>query len=996
MNLKRLFVAMALSLFAFVMQARAQDKVVTGKVTDAAGAAVAGATIKIKGGKALGKTNSDGTFSVKAPGNGVLEFTSVGFTPVEMQVPASGVMNVSVKAGDENLNEVVVNTGYGSSRKKDLTGSVVSVSSKDFVKGALTTPEQLIAGKVAGVSVTPNGGAPGSGSTIRIRGGASISGSNDPLIIIDGVPLSNDGISGSANALNLINPNDIETFNILKDASATAIYGSRASAGVILITTKRGKLGKPTFNFSSNTTVYTPGKQIEVLSAQQFKDFVNANGKAADIALLGNANTNWQDEIFKTAIGSDNNLSMSGAIGKKTPFRASVGYLNQNGTLKGGNMKRSSASIAISPKFLKEHLKVDINLRGVVTESKFANEGAIGASVSFDPTKPVYSNSNRFGGYWEWLDPNSTTGLKSLAPLNPLGLLNQKIDKSHVERSIGNVQFEYKFHGFEDLKAVVNMGYDVATGTGTIVINDSAAMSYKRFKDANGKYHGGVNNIYRQEKKNTVLDAYLNYAKDLSIGRIDATVGYAYNDFKTTNYNYTDNTTDGSISSSPVYSYDAPRNLIISVFGSLKYSYKGKYLLTASARKDGASKFSKANRWGVFPSAAVGWRIKEEAFLKNVKAINDLKVRVGYGLTGQQGIGGSYLYQQNYYQSSNQSQYQFGNTFYNLYAPGGFNAAIKWEETKTINVGVDYSLFNNRVSGSIEYYEKKTDKLFSPAQQPAGSNFTNVIDANIGSMTNKGVDFNINLGVIRKKDLNWDLAFNINYNKNEITNLTLNDDPNYLGNFAGGISGGTGNTIQINSVGYARNAFYVYKQVYDPKTGKAIDGLFEDLNRDGTVNSSDLYRYKQPDPVLFLGLSSSVNYKQWNAGFVARANIGNYMYNNVASNTGTKRNIINPIGVLNNGSTSVLTSGMSGNGSNYYLSDYWMENASFFRMDNINIGYNFGKVFNNKANLRLSANVQNAFVITKYKGLDPEQSGGIDNNLYSRPRIFVLGIGLDF
>jgi iron complex outermembrane receptor protein len=996
MNLKRLFVAMALSLFAFIMQAGAQDKVVTGKVTDATGAAVPEATIKIKGGKALGKTNSDGTFSVKAPGNGVLEFSSVGFTTVEMQVPASGVMNVSIKSGNENLNEVVV-IGYGTAKKKDLTGSVVSISSKDFVKGIITTPEQLIAGKVAGVAVTPNGGAPGSGSTIRIRGGASLSGSNDPLIVIDGVIIDNNGISGSANALNLINPNDIESFNILKDASATAIYGSRASAGVIIITTKRGKIGKPTFNFSSTISAFTPGKQIDVLSAKQFSDFVKANGGASDVALLGTANTNWQDEIFKTAIGVDNNLSMSGAIFKKVPFRASIGYLNQQGTLRGGSLKRTSASVVISPKFFKDHLKVDVNLRGVVSENNFANEGAIGAAVSFDPTKPVNSNSKRFGGYWEWLDPNSTTGLKSLAPLNPLGLLNQRSDKSHVERSIGNIQFDYKFHGFEDLKAVVNMGYDVSKGTGNIVINDSAAMSYKRHKDENGKFHGGVNNIYRQEKTNLILDAYLNYVKEISIGRFDATVGYSYNDFKTTDYNYTDNTTDGSITGPPpAFDYNIPRNTIVSVYGRLNYSYKGKYLLTASARKDGSSKFSKANRWGVFPSVAVGWRIKDESFLKNVAVINDLKLRASYGLTGQQGIGSNYLYQQNYYLSGNQSLYQFGNSFYNLYAPGGFNAAIKWEDTKTLNVGVDFSILKNRVSGSIEFYEKKTEQLFAPAQQPAGSNFTNTIDANIGSMTNSGVDFNVNLGMIRKKDLTWDVAFNINYNKNEITNLTLNNDPNYLGNLTGGISGGTGQTVQINSVGYAHNAFYVFKQVYDQKTGKPIDGLYDDINRDGTINSSDLYRYKQPDPLVFMGLSSSVNYKNWNAGFVARANVGNYIYNNVASNTGTRRNIINPIGVLNNGSTEVLNSGFSGNGSNYYLSDYWIQNASFIRIDNINIGYNVGKVFNNKANLRLSANVQNAFVITKYKGLDPEQNGGIDNNLYSRPRVFVLGLGLDF
>ncbi len=997
MNLKRLFVAMALSLFAFVMQATAQDKVVTGKVTDAAGAAVAGATIKVKGGKALGKTNSDGTFSVKAPSTGVLEFTSVGFATIEMQVPTSGVVNVSLKTGNDSLGEVVV-IGYGSAKKKDLTGSVVSITSKDFVKGALTSPEQLITGKVAGVAITPNGGAPGSGSVIRIRGGASVNASNDPLIVIDGVPLDNGGISGAANPLNMINPNDIESFNILKDASAAAIYGTRASNGVIIITTKKGKLGKPTFGFSSVTSVYTPSGKVKVLSANQFRDYVNANGKTSEKALLGTANTDWQDEIYQTAVGSDNNLSFSGAIFKKVPFRASVGYLNQKGILIGGSLKRTTASINATPKFFKDHLKVDINIKGVVSENKFANEGAIGSAVNFNPTAPVYSGNKRFGGYWEWLDPNSTTGLKSLAPMNPVALLKQYDNRSHVERSIGNAQFDYKLHFFPDLRAVVNIGYDVSRGRGNVVINDSAASGYKRYKDDAGKFHGGTNNQYLQEKTNYVIDKYLNYTKSTSFGDWDVMAGHSWQDNQTKGYNFKDKTYDGS-ETDPLplaYAYGLGHNNLESYYGRLRYSLKSKYYFTASIRQDASSRFSKDNRWASFPSGSAAWRISQESFLKNIKAINDLKLRVGFGVTGQQDGIGDYTYLPNYQISSNQSSYQFGSTFYIPATPLAYKTTTGWERTEMFNYGVDFALFDNRITGSLEYYDRTTKYLLFYSNLPSLSNFTNKFTINSGIQNNKGFEFSVNAAMVKKKDFTWDLGFNITYNKNTIEQITEYYNPTVPGQLTGGISGGTGNTVQIQAVGGSRSAFYVFKQVYDPKTGKPLDNVFEDLNRDGKINERDLYTYKQPDASVFGGLTSNFTYKKWNAGFVMRGSFGNYVYNNVASNSGVKRSILNPIGIIQNGSTEVLNSNLSGDGTNYYKSDYWVENASFLRMDNISLGYNVGKVFNNKANLRVSGNVQNVFVITKYSGLDPEVGGGIDNNLYVRPRVFVLGVSLDF
>lgn len=998
MNLKRLFVAMMLPLFAFVMQAHAQDKVVTGKVTDASGAAVSGVTIKIKDGKALGSTKPDGTFSVKVTGNPTLEFSSIGFASIEAQVPASGSMSISIKPSKDDLNEVVVNIGYGSSKKKDLTGSVVSVTSKDFVKGALTTPEQLITGKVAGVAITPNGGAPGSGSVIRIRGGASLNASNDPLIVIDGVPLDNNGISGSANALNLINPNDIESFNILKDASAAAIYGSRASNGVIIITTKKGRAGKPSFNFSTISSIYTPTGNVDILSAQQFRDYVKANGSASDVAMLGNANTDWQKEIYKTSFGVDNNLSMTGAIFKKVPFRASLGYLNQQGILKGGNLKRTTASIGISPKFFKDHLKVDINLKGVVSENKFANEGAIGSAVSFDPTQSIYGASREFGGYFQWVDPGADPNIRlnSLAPKNPVGLINQYDNRSHVERSIGNIQFEYKFHGLEDLKATVNLGYDVANGHGSVIISDSAGSSYRRFKDANGKFHGGNNNIYKQTKQNVLLDAYLNYVKETKYGKFDAMMGYSFQNFKSTNYNYNDVTYDGSVVSTPNFDFDKPENTLISVYGRLNYNYKGKYYVTASARKDGSSRFSKANRWGVFPSYAVAWKISEESFLKNSKLVNELKLRAGYGKTGQQDGIDLYLYQQSFYYGGNQSQYQFGNTYYSTVTPAGYNSNLRWETTEMKNVALDFGIKNNRLTGTIEYYERTTNSLLNDAQQSAGTNFTNNIKANVGSMKNSGLEVSLNYAVIKKKDLNWDVAYNITYNKNEITNLTIAPDPTFKGNQYGGISGGTGNTVLVNSVGYARGSFYMYKQVYDEKTGKPIENLFEDKNRDGQINSNDLYQYKQVDPRVFMGLSSNVTYKKWNAGIVMRTNLDNYLYNNIRSARGLRTEVLPGKKYLSNASSEVLATNFKGGNDKMFISDYWIENASFLRCDNINVGYDFGKVLNSKADLRATLNVTNVFVITKYKGLDPEISGGIDNNIYKRPRVFSLGLNLSF
>ena len=939
-----------------------------------------------------------------------LIFSSVGYGTKEAAITGNTV-NVSLEITNATMNEVVV-IGYGTRQKKDLTGSVTNITSKDFNKGTIATPEQLIAGKVAGVQIVSNGGAPGSGCTIRIRGGASLSANNSPLIVIDGVPMDFGGISGAANPYSLINPNDIESINILKDASATAIYGSRASNGVIIITTKKGKSGKPGFTFSSQYSLSTPSNHADVLSPTEFRAYVNSHGTAQQRAMLGAANTNWFDQIFRKANGTDNNLVMSGSL-KWTPYRISLGYFNQEGVLKTGNLQRKSISINLGPSLFKNYLRIDLGIKSSFTNTRFANEGAIEAAANFDPTQFVHSGSKRFGGYYEWLDPNSTTGLKTLAPRNPLGLLEQRLDISDVSRHIMNALVDYKLHFFPDLHAKVNLGWDVATGEGSVYVPDSAASAYKYYQDANGVLHGGVDNHYLQRKFNTLLEPYLAYAKDIrSIkSKVDVVLGYSYQEFiaRNTNgmadpngpltddkgrwtpfYNYT---ADRVLTSAPTYRHDRDVQRLISYYGRVNFSFNDKYLVTGSLRRDGSSHFAPETRWGWFPAGAFAWRIKSEPFMENSRVFSDLKLRIGYGETGQQEFRATYLPIYNVGNTS--AQYQFGGAFYPVFRPEGYNPNLKWESTATSNLGLDFGFLSNRLTGSIDVYYKKTKDLLNAITQPAGTNFTNIIIANVGNMENKGVELNLNATAVKSKRTTVDLNFNFTYNHNEITKLTLFTDSSYIGNTFGGISGGTGNTILINSVGFNRGAFYVYQQVYD-ENGKPVEDLFVDRNGDGQITDKDLYRYKGIDPKILMGFSSNVTWRKWFGGFLMRASIGNYMYNNRFASTGTKNTILNPLGFLSNGSSVVLKNDFVGGGSRFFLSDYFVENASFLKMDNIYVGFDAGSFLAKGTTLRLGASIQNVFMVTKYKGVDPEIPGGIDNNFYPRPRIFTISANLDF
>ena len=951
---------------------------VSGIITSEDKQPLIGATVVVKGTGTGMVTDLDGKYSLQVPDqNAVLMISYTGFAEQQITVGTQTTIDIELKVDVQRLNELVV-VGYGSQKKRDLTGSITSVSDKDFIRGNIATPEQLVNGKIAGVQITSNGGAPGAGSRIRVRGGSSLNANNDPLIVIDGVPLDNTGISGSANPLSFINPNDIENFTVLKDASAAAIYGSRASNGVILITTKKGKAGdKMRINFSSVLSSSQKTKIVDVLSADEFRTVVNERGNAAQKALLGTANTNWQEEIYRPAFSHDNNLSITGAA-KNLPYRASIGYLNQNGILKTSNMNRLSGSIGINPSFFDKHLKLDVNLKGTTINNTFANEGAIGSAVSFDPTQPIKSGNETLGGYFEWIDP-ATKKPQTLATRNPLGLLNSRDDQSTVGRIIGNVVLDYKFHFLPELRANLNVGLDRSNSDGTTKIPEGVGLLYDR---------GGQNAAYDQKKNNKTLEFYLNYVKEFGASRIDILGGYSYQDFIREN-NYVDKNVKGEVFNDVFFK---TQNTLVSFYTRLNYTLKERYLLTVTLRRDGSSRFSPETRWGTFPSAAFAWKINEEGFMKGSNLFSNLKLRLGYGVTGQQDVGSDYPYLSRYTPSEPTAQYQFGGAFFPTLRPEGYDAKIKWEQTETYNAGIDWASRDGRFSGAIDLYNRKTKDLLSVIPVPAGSNLTNQILTNVGNIENSGVEFTLNARLIEKENLSWDFGFNITFNRNEVTNLTKVPNPNYQGVATGGIAGGVGNTVQIHTVGYPTYSYFVYKQVYD-ENGKPVEGLYADLNGDGRVTPDDRYRYKQADPRRYLGITSQLVVKDFSLSFVLRGNFDNYVYNNIISNNGVYRAFTGAANFLSNVSPNVLVTNFN---NNQYFSDYYIDNGSFLRLDNLTLGYNLKGVLGGASNTRISLIGQNLFTVTKYKGLDPEVAGGIDNNIYPRPRILSLGVNVGF
>jgi len=974
-----------LALFAMTTNAMAQDKTIKGTVTDADnGDPLIGATITAQGVNGGAITDFDGNFTIIVPqSTRKLIVSYVGY--LSSEVDAKGMtVNVKLTPDAKTLNEVVV-VGYGVQRKSDLTGSVSNVSSKDFNQGVVNSPEQLINGKVSGVQIVNSGGSPSAGSTIRIRGGASLNASNDPLIVLDGVPMEVGGsVSGSSNFLSLINPNDIESMTILKDASSTAIYGSRASNGVIIITTKKGTNSKkPKITFSTTNSLSTKTKVAEMISRDEMYALVSANGTDTQKSLLNNnVNTDWNNLIFKTAFATDNNIGIAGQIGSFLPYRVSLGYSNQDGILKTDNVTRYTGSITLSPTLFDNHLKLVINGKGTYSDNTFANTNAIWGGATHNPCSPVYSGNDSFLGYYEAADANGIpiTG----ATGNPLGLLNNYSSKSDVYRYIGSVDADYSLHFLPDLHVHATLGYDYSKGEGNIYVPKAAYQYYNT---------GGRNYKYGpQENVNHLATVYLNYSKyfEKIKSNFDITAGYDYQFWKYTNAAYEELNDEDPATVQSSSAANDQRHVLLSYYGRINYSFDSKYLLSVSMRRDGSSRFAKNNRWGTFPSVALGWRINEEKFMKPLKDIvNNLKLRVSYGVTGQQDGIANYSYLPLYTESMAGAHYMFGGTPIHTYRPSAYNSDLKWETTKAFNIGLDFGFLDGRISGAIDYYNRKTEDLLATVPVAAGTNFDKQMLSNVGNIDSHGLEISLNASPIQSKDWGWDVSLNATYQKNEITNLRLNDKAEAPNTPVGAIES---HYVQVLSEGYAPYSYYVYKQIYDEKTGKPIEGLYADLNGDGSVDSKDLYHYHSPAPNWIFGFSTSIRWKKLTLSTSLRANVGNYLYNGMAMNTGAWETMSYNDYQLNRLNSSYMKTGFQ---KRQHESDLYVENASFLKMDNIQLSYNFGRVCKYFA-LNVSAMVQNVFTITNYSGVDPENQSGIDMSVYPRPRIYSMTIGLDF
>lgn len=966
------------------LQLLAQTRTIKGEVTDAQnGEALIGATVMVEGEKGGTVTDFDGNFSLQVSSSAKkIKVSYIGY--IDKVLSISDNMKVKLESDSKALADVVV-IGYGTARKSDLTGSVATVKSKDFNKGLVSSPEQLINGKVSGVQIMSNSGSASAGSTIRVRGGASLNASNDPLIVLDGVPLEQGGISGnSSNFLSMINPSDIESMTVLKDASSTAIYGSRASNGVIIITTKKGQQGAVKVNFNTTNSLQTRAQMVDMLSRDEFVNVINQFGDANQKSLLGTANTDWNDEVYRTAFGTDNNLSVSGSIDKWLPFRVSVGYYNQSGLVRKDNVERWTGNVVLTPSFFQDHLKLTINAKGTLNNNSFNNGGAVWAAATFNPTIPVYSGNDKYGGYNEALDADGVP--VNAGVRNPRGLVDLYDSKSKVSRFIGSMDVDYKVHFLPDLKLHATVGADYAKGDGTIYVPAYAAQSYNKDESLGGSdYKYGP-----QKNENRLLTLYANYAKyfeDIK-SNVDLTAGYDYQYWKsTTPLYYTKSAAGTNLSTVKASDY---RHVMLSYYGRINYSFDGKYLLTATVRRDASSRFSKNTRWGTFPSVALGWTLTEEPWLKNQKVLSNLKLRASYGVTGQQEGIGNYNYLPVYTYSVTGAEAFINGQYINTYRPEAYVSDLKWETTTSWNFGLDFGFLDGRIGGAIDFYTRKTKDLLASVPTAAGTNFSKTILTNVGNVDSKGIEVSLNATPIQTKDWEWNLSYNFTWQNMKVKNLSL-------------IKGGSQTNVkvgpsidayqfQVLSEGYEPYMFYVYHQLYDSKTGKPIEGAYADLNNDGEINDADLYRYHSPAPKYIMGLSTSLRYKQLTLGMSFRANIDNYVYNGMGMSTGAFETVSYNNSQLNNLNTSFLKTGFK---TRQYLSDYYVENASFLKLDNLSLSYNVGKI-NKWASLTVSAMVQNVFTITGYSGTDPEVPNGMDNSFYPRPRTYSVSLGLQF
>jgi iron complex outermembrane receptor protein len=984
---KRIFTMLSILFLGILVSGaiNAQGIRVSGKITDAAdGSSLVGVTIQEKG--TINGTNTDGNgnFSLTVAPNGTLVISYIGYASQEVVVNGRTVINIVMAVANLKLNEVVV-IGYGTVKKSDATGSIVAVSSKDFNQGAITSPQDLLVGKSAGVVITNAGGAPGAGATILVRGGSSLNASNKPLIIIDGVPIDNNDVAGSSNFLSFVNPNDIETFTVLKDASATAIYGSRASNGVILITTKKGKAGsKMSITYNGNTSISSAIKFLDVYTGDQLRqialDHIDLYG-ADNLSKLGTANTNWQKQIFRNAVSQDHNLSLTGSY-KTLPYRVSLGYTDQNGILKNTDMQRMTGAISLDPTFLNNSLKVSINAKGMSTNNNFGDAGALGSAINMDPTQPVKDGNPASDGYFQWSNYGANLGTP-----NPVEQLLATDNKSVVNRVIGNIQFYYALPFIQGLNANLNLATDYTKSTGHDNLPSTApsVLTSPLF---------GKLNDYSGKNYNNLLDFYLSYSKDLTSinSKIEATAGYSWQHFKREGNSYTRGIVDDT---HPYQKSDsssfATENFLVSFFGRLNYTLMDKYLLTVTVRDDGSSRFAKGNQWGIFPAVALAWKIKNEAFLKDVEALSDLKLRLGWGETGQQDIvGNDYPSQARYMISSPGSYYLIGGDYLPTLRPSAYDPTIKWEQTATQNLGLDFGFLKDRITGSFDIYKRVTTNLLNTVTIPSGSNFSNTLLTNVGSLENRGAEISLNIVPISQKDMSLTIGFNLSYNMNKITKLLITNDPNYIGILYGNAFTGQ---IQVTRVGYPSYSYFVNKQVYDA-SGYPIEGLYVDLSgKGGTVNgnTSDQYIFHNPIPDYLMGLSARFNYKNFDISASARASIGNYVYNAVAA--GASYDQMYQIGYWKNFTTFLSDTRFV---KRQFTSDYFVSNASFLKLDNLSAGYKFDHILNNKLSARISLTAQNLMTITKYKGLDPEVPGGVDNNFYPRPRTYMLGISLTY
>ena len=995
-----LLVGLFLSIGAF-----AQQIAVKGHVKDTTGEPVIGANVLVKGTTNGTITDFDGNFMLNVPKDAILSVSFVGYKSAE--VKAASTVMVTLEDDSQVLDAVVV-IGYGSVKKNDMTGSVTAIKPDKLNKGLITNAQDMMTGKIAGVSVISKGGAPGEGATIRIRGGSSLTAENDPLIVIDGLAMDNKGVKGLANPLSMVNPNDIESFTVLKDASATAIYGSRASNGVIIITTKKGQAGaRPTISYDGNVSVSTVKSTVDVMDGDQFRSFIkDIWGEDSEAySKLGNANTDWQKEIFRPAVSTDHNLTISGGL-KNMPYRVSFGYTNQNGIVKTSKFERYTASVSLAPSFFEDHLKVNANLKGMIAKNRYADGSAVGSAVSFDPTQSVRSDDPYhqyyFDGYFQWNTDASSLNddtwkrtFNSNAPGNPVALLEEKDDRAISKSLIGNLELDYKFHFLPDLHAHVNGGMDLSTG--------------KQYTDVSP--YSSTNNYYgsygweQKDKYNLSLNAYLQYSKDFTDKhRFDVMAGYEWQHFHDTSdqeywglYPLSNNVVENRGQRyNNTSSGSATESYLVSFFGRVNYTLLDRYLFTATVRQDGSSRFHKNNRWGLFPSFALGWKLKEEAFLKDVDVLSDLKLRLGYGITGQQNINsGDYPYLAVYETNKDGAYYPIlgeGTT----YRPNAYNPDLKWEKTTTYNVGLDFGFLNNRINGAVDYYYRKTTDLLNSVFVSAGTNFKNKVLSNVGSLENSGIEFSINSKPVVTTDWTWDLGFNITYNKNEITKLTTGDSENYYVAAGDNIGGGRDMKAMAHAVGHPASSFYVYQQVYD-ENGKPIENEFVDRNGDGTINGDDRYFYKKPTADVLMGLTSRLSYKSWDFSFSLRASLNNYVYNSVeAGGSDCNPTSVYSFGALNNRPLMGVANNIQSKNDNTLLSDYFVQNASFMKCDNITLGYSFKKLFGAPIGGRVYAAVQNVFTITKYKGLDPEVEKGLDNNIDPRPLTTLIGLSLNF